>query len=152
MKKPTIFIGSDHAGFGLKEYVKELLGELGYAVEDLGPHSRQSVDYPDYAEKVGREVAKSPRRRGILSCGTGVGISIAANKIPGVRAALVRDPRTARLAAEHNRANVLVLPGRPFARKKVRPIVKAWLETEFAGGRHGRRVKKIARLEKKYLD
>lgn len=148
MKKPTIYIGSDHAGFGLKEYVKELLGELGYPVEDLGTHSRQSVDYPDYAEKVGRAVAGSPNRRGILSCGTGVGISIAANKIPGVRAALVRDPRTARLAAEHNKANVLVLPGRPFARKKVRPIVKAWLGAEFAGGRHGRRVKKIARLDR----
>ncbi len=152
MKKPTVFIGSDHAGFGLKEYVKELLGELGYPVEDLGTDSRRPVDYPDYAEKVGRAVASSPDRRGILSCATGVGISIAANKIPGVRAALARDPRTARLAAEHNRANVLVLPGRPFSRKKVRPIVKAWLETEFAGGRHGRRVKKIARLEKKYLD
>lgn len=150
MKKPTIVIGSDHAGFGLKECVKELLKELGYPVEDLGTDSRDSVDYPDFAEKVARAVAGSRNRKGILSCGTGVGISIAANKIPGVRAALVQDPRTARLAVEHNNANILVLPGRPFSRKKIAPIVKAWLKAEFAGGRHGRRVKKITRLEKKY--
>lgn len=150
MKRPTIVVGSDHAGFGLKGYVKELLGEMGYRVEDLGTNSRQSVDYPDFAEKVGRAVAGSPNRRGILSCGTGIGASIAANKIPGVRAALVRDPRTARLAVEHNNANILVLPGRPFSRKKVAPIVKAWLKSEFAGGRHARRMGKIARLEKKY--
>ncbi|MDP8237424.1 MAG: ribose 5-phosphate isomerase B [Candidatus Erginobacter occultus] len=150
MKKPTIVIGSDHAGFGLKEYLRELLEELDYPVEDLGTDSRDSVDYPDYAEKVGRAVAGSRNRKGILSCGTGVGISIAANKIPGVRAALVQDPRTARLAVEHNNANILVLPGRPFSRKKIAPIVKAWLESEFAGGRHGRRVGKITRLEKKY--
>lgn len=150
MTKPTIVIGSDHAGFGLKEYVGKLLREMGYPVEDLGTYSRESVDYPDFAEKVARRVAGSRNRKGILSCGTGIGISIAANKIPGVRAALVHDPRSARLAAEHNRANILVIPGRPFSRKKVRPIVKAWLETRFAGGRHCRRVKKIARLEKKY--
>ena len=150
MTRPIIVIGSDHAGFGLKEYVKKLLGEMGYQVEDLGTDSRESVDYPDLAEKVARAVAVSRNRKGILSCGTGIGASIAANKIPGVRAALVHDPRTARLAAEHNKANILVLPGRPFSRKKIAPIVKAWLESEFAGGRHGRRVKKISRLEKKY--
>jgi RpiB/LacA/LacB family sugar-phosphate isomerase len=150
MKKATIVIGSDHAGFGLKEYVRKLLGEMGYKVEDLGTYSRRSVDYPDFAEKVARAVAGSRNRKGILSCGTGIGVSIAANKIPGARAALVHDPRTARLAAEHNNANILVLPGRPFSRKKVAPIIRAWLETGFAGGRHGRRVKKISRLEKKY--
>jgi RpiB/LacA/LacB family sugar-phosphate isomerase len=150
MKKPTIVIGSDHAGFGLKEYVRKLLGELGYEVEDLGTYSRRSVDYPDFAEKVARAVAGSRNRKGILSCGTGIGASIAANKVPGARAALVHDPRTARLAAEHNDANILVLPGRPFSREKVAPIVRAWLEAGFAGARHGRRVKKIARLEKKY--
>ncbi len=150
MTKPTIVIGSDHAGFGLKEYVGKLLRELGYLVEDLGTYSRESVDYPDFAEKVARRVAGSRKRKGILSCGTGIGISIAANKIPGVRAALVRDPRTARLAVEHDDANILVIPGRPFSRKQVGPIVKAWLGSEFAGGRHARRVKKISRLEKKY--
>ncbi len=150
MKKPTIVIGSDHAGYGLKEYVKELLQELGYPVEDLGTDSRDSVDYPDFAEKVARAVAGSRNRKGILSCGTGIGISIAANKIPGVIAALVQDPRTARLAVEHNNANILVLPGRPFSRKKIAPIVRSWLKSEFAGGRHGRRVNKISRLEKKY--
>ncbi len=150
MTKPTIVIGSDHAGFGLKEYVGKLLREMDYPVEDLGTYSRDSVDYPDFAEKVARTVAGSRHRKGILSCGTGIGVSIAANKIPGVRAALVHDPRSARLAAEHNQANILVIPGRPFSRKKVAPIVRAWLESEFAGGRHARRVKKIRRLEQKY--
>lgn len=150
MKKPTIVIGSDHAGFGLKEYLRKLLEELDYPVEDLGTDSRDSVDYPDFAEKVALAVAGSRTRKGILTCGTGIGISIAANKMPGIRAALVHNPRSARLSVEHNNANILVLPGSPFSRKKIAPIVKTWLKSEFAGGRHSRRLEKITRLEKKY--
>ena len=152
MKRPTIVIGSDHAAFGLKEYVKKLLGGMGYRVEDVGTFDRRSVDYPDYAEKVAVRVAHGKNKMGILGCGSGIGASIAANKIPGIRAALVQNARQARLSRGHNNANILVLPGRPYKKEKVAGILKAWLKSEFEGGRHQRRVKKISRLEKKYRE
>jgi ribose 5-phosphate isomerase B len=148
--RPTIIVGADHAGFDLKEYVKKLLEVKGYRVEDVGTSDRRSVDYPDFAEKVGTRVAEKGNVKGILACGTGIGASIAANKIAGVRAALVHDPRSARLSRMHNNANVLVLPGRPYKKKDVARIVNAWLTSRFAGGRHRRRVNKINRLEKKF--
>jgi RpiB/LacA/LacB family sugar-phosphate isomerase len=149
MKKPTIVVGADHAGFDLKEDVKKLLQRAGYRVEDVGTFDRKSVDYPEYAERLSLRVVKSRNRKGILSCGSGIGASIAANKIPGIRAALVHDVRTARLSREHDDANVLVLAGRPYCKKTVARIVRTWLKSEFQGGRHRRRVKKISGLEKK---
>lgn len=116
-------------------------------MEDIGTDSTKSVDYPDFAEKLGLRVAKDPAKKGILICGTGIGASIAANKIPGINAALVHDEKEAILSIEHNNANVLVLGGRPFDKIKVKKILLAWLNTEFHGGRHARRIKKI---EKKY--
>jgi len=151
MKKPVIVLGADHAAVNLKKFVGDLLRKEGYRVEDVGTFGRDSVDYPDYAEKVGREVSRGKGKKGILACGTGIGASIAANKIPGIRAALVADPRSARLSREHDDANVLVLAGRPYRKDRVRRIVKAWLAASFEGGRHLRRVRKIARLEKRYL-
>ena len=150
MKKPVIVVGSDHAAFGMKEFIKRLVEGWGYIVEDVGTYSRDSVDYPDYAEKVAVMVTRGRNRIGILGCGTGVGASIAANKIPGVLAALVHNPRTARLSVEHDNANILVLAGRPYRKKEVEEIVKAWLGSKFQGGRHMRRVKKIKALERKY--
>ncbi len=150
MKKPLIVIGADHAGYNLKEFVKALLARDGYRVEDRGTDGKGSVDYPDFAEKVAAEVAGRPGRLGILSCGTGIGISISANKVPGIRAALVRTPREARLSREHNDANILVVPGRPWQKRKIAAVVREWLKAGFAGGRHRRRVRKIGALEKKY--
>ena len=142
-----VAVGSDHAGFELKEKVKEYLAETGIEVEDVGTVSTESVDYPDFAEKVAVEVREGRADRGILMCGTGVGVCIAANKLHGIRAALVSDPEIARLSREHNDANVLCLPGRFIEPGAARAVVKTWLETPFAGGRHERRVEKIARLE-----
>jgi ribose 5-phosphate isomerase B len=123
------------------------LSELGVRCVDLGPGGDASVDYPDYAEQVAREVASGRADRGILLCGTGIGMSIAANKIPGVRAALVHDVTTARMSRLHNDANVLALGGGLLGDRLLREIVKAWLTTDFEGGRHQRRLDKIARLE-----
>ncbi len=148
--RPVIVVGSDHAGLGLKKYLSSLLEKKGYRVEDVGTHSRASVDYPDFAEKVGREVAGHRGKRGVLACGTGIGASIAANKIPGIRAGLANTPRAARLSREHNNTNVLVLEGRPYRKEKTRAILNSWLGAEFNGGRHRRRINKIARLEKKF--
>ncbi|MDP8213818.1 MAG: ribose 5-phosphate isomerase B [Candidatus Euphemobacter frigidus] len=150
MKKPVIVIGADHAAFGMKEYIKQLLQDMGYTVEDVGTYSRRSVDYPDYAEKVAVAVTRGRNKKGILGCGTGIGAAIAANKIPGALAALVHNPRTARLSVEHDNANILVLAGRPYSKKIVARIVRSWLTSKFQGGRHLRRVKKIRRLERSY--
>jgi len=150
MKKPVIVVGSDHAAFGMKEFIKRLVEGWGYTVEDVGTYSRDSVDYPDYAEKVAVAVSRGRNKKGILGCGTGIGASIAANKIPGALAALVNNPRVARLSVEHDNANILVLAGRPYRKNEVEKIIKAWLQSKFQGGRHLRRVKKIRRLEKKY--
>jgi ribose 5-phosphate isomerase B len=143
-----VAVGSDHAGFELKQKVKEYLAGTGIEVEDLGTVSTESVDYPDFAEKVAVEVREGRADRGILMCGTGVGVCIAANKFHGIRAALVSDPEIARLSREHNDSNVLCLPGRFMEPAAARAVVKIWLETPFAGGRHERRVEKIARLER----
>ena len=144
MKKPTIVLGADHAAFDLKTFVGDLLRREGYRVEDVGTFGRESVDYPDYADKVGNEVARGRGKMGILACGTGIGASIAANKVPGVRAALVNDPRTARLSREHNDANVLAMGARLTGVDMAKACLEAFLTTDFAGDRHARRVDKLS--------
>ena len=150
-KRERIVVGCDHAGYGVKEFIKSLLQKMNYSVIDVGTYGRESVDYPDYAERVACMIKDRRNMKGILACGTGIGASIAANKVPGIYAALVHDIRDARLSRQHNNANVLVLCGRPYRKKTVEKVVKIWLRSEFKGGRHKRRVKKIAALEKKYL-
>jgi ribose 5-phosphate isomerase B len=142
-----IAVGSDHAGLSLKEEVKKVLSEAGAQVEDLGTHSAEPVDYPDPALAVAEAVASGRAEMGVLVCGTGIGMSITANKVPGVRAALCHDAYTARLAREHNDANVLCLGGRVLGPGVAGDLVRVWLETRFAGGRHSRRVDKIRTLE-----
>jgi ribose 5-phosphate isomerase B len=139
----VIPIGADHAGFALKQRLIEELRALGYEPLDLGTNSSESVDYPDFAHDVAGRVAHHDARRGVLLCGTGLGMSYAANRHPGVRAAVAWTPEVARLAREHNDANVLVLPARFLSDEEGVQILKAWLEAEFAGGRHSRRVAKI---------
>jgi ribose 5-phosphate isomerase B len=142
-----IVLGSDHGGIALKEAVKQLLAARGLAYEDAGTDSANSVDYPDYGIKVARKVSAGERDLGILVCGTGIGMSIVANKFPRVRAALVTDPFMSRMAKEHNNANVLVLGGRVLDEGQAREIVAAWLDATFEGGRHQGRLDKIAALE-----
>lgn len=143
-----IALGSDHAGFDLKERVKGYIKELGLDFDDVGAYSPDSVDYPDFAEKVGVQIRDGKAERGILMCGTGIGVCIAANKIQGIRAAVVCDAEMARLSRQHNDANVLCLAGRFMDIELAKILVKVWLETPFDGGRHQRRVEKIAQLEK----
>ncbi|HME93164.1 MAG TPA: ribose 5-phosphate isomerase B [Methylomirabilota bacterium] len=143
----TIALGADHAGYGLKEALKAWLINHGYQVLDLGTHSTESVDYPDYAALVAESVVDRKVERGLLICGTGIGMCMAANKVPGVRAALCGDLYTARMSREHNDANVLVLGGRLMGADMATDILQAWLETDFAAGRHARRVEKIADIE-----
>ena len=142
-----IALGADHAGFHLKDSLKRTLDELGVSYQDFGTDSPASVDYPDFAEAVARGVANGQFDRGILVCGTGVGMAIAANKVPGVRAAPVVDTDTARLAREHNDLNVLTLGARVTPEVRAREIVKVFLETAFEGGRHHSRVQKIHAIE-----
>lgn len=139
-----VAIGSDHAGFEMKESLKEYVKSLGHEVEDFGAPSSDPVDYPDIGYCVAKDVASGRFERGVLICGTGIGMSIVANKVPGVRAALAGDVETARLAREHNDANVLTLGARLIRLELAREIVRIFLETGFAGGRHARRVEKIA--------
>lgn len=140
-------IGSDHAGYEMKEEIAGYLKELGYEPEDVGTSGPQSVDYPDFAGLVAGMVSRGERKRGILVCGTGIGMSITANKFPNVRAALVMNEEMARLARTHNDSNVLALGGRMLGVDKARAIVKIWLETEFQGGRHAQRLGKITEIE-----
>ncbi len=147
-----IAVGSDHGGFNLKEEVKKWLQEKGHKVEDLGTFSLDSVDYPDVAVAVSKKVAAGLADKGILVCGTGIGVSIAANKIPGIRAALCHDTFSARAAREHNDANVLALGERVIGRGLAMDIVETWLGSRFAGGRHQRRIDKITALEITALD
>ncbi len=138
-------IASDHAGFELKERLRTSLAEMGYAVQDIGTHSTASTDYSDYAHPLAQEVSSGEAERGILLCGTGLGMSYVANRYPGVRAAVAWTPEIATLARKHNDANVLVLPARFVSDEDAIAIVRAWLNTEFEGGRHTRRVEKIER-------
>ena len=142
-----ILIASDHAGFALKEALETRLTALGYAVEDLGPASDASVDYADFAHALADRVSSGEAARGVLLCGTGLGMSYAANRHPHVRAAVAWAPEIAALAREHNDANVLVLPARFVSEAEGEAILQAWLDTPFAGGRHARRVEKIERPE-----
>ena len=146
--KPRIAIGSDHAGFSVKETIRKYLESAGYAVSDLGTSSEESVDYPDYGKAVGERVVSQQADLGIAVCGTGIGISIAANKVPGIRAALAHDVNTARLAREHNDANVLALGGRIVTGEAAIEMVKVFLATAYLGGRHQRRLDKITAIEK----
>lgn len=143
-----IAIGADHRGFKAKEHLKKFLERLGHTAKDFGSHSEDSVDYPDYAEKVARSVAKGEFERGIVICDTGIGVCIAANKIPHIRAALCWNEETARMSRAHNDANVLCLAASFTAPELMEKIVKVWLSTSFEGGRHARRVNKIRALEK----
>jgi len=147
----VVAIGADHGGYALKEQLKSYLRELGYRFQDFGTFSESPVDYPDVAEAVATEVANGKAWRGIIIDGAGIGSAIAANKIPGVRAANCHDLYTARNSREHNNANVLTLGSRNLGIDVVKEIAQAWLATGFGGGRHLRRVEKIAALEKKFF-
>ena len=142
-----IAIGSDHAGFGLKEKVLEFLNGTGPEIIDCGTKNSASVDYPDFGEKVARMVSSGEVDRGILICGTGIGMSMVANKFPNVRAALCNDLFCARMSRLHNDANVLVLGGRIIGTDLAAEIVRTWLETPFEGDRHMRRLQKIKKIE-----
>ncbi len=142
-----IAIASDHAGFALKEQLREKLAAEGHEVQDFGTTDTESTDYPDYASLVGHEVAGGRADRGVLVCSTGIGMSIAANKVEGVRAALVMNEDAARLTREHNDANVIALAALFTGPAEAAPLVDMFLKTEFEGGRHARRVAKIARIE-----
>ncbi len=146
-----IVIGSDHGGYALKEQLKDYLRSLGFRYEDVGTFSEAPVDYPDIAELVAQKVASGAASRGIVIDGAGVGSAIAANKIPGVRAAACYDTYTAKNSREHNNANVLSLGSRNLGIDIVKEIVNVWLETGFGGGRHLKRVEKILALEQKYF-
>ena len=145
-----IAIGSDHGGYGLKELIYQYLQEKGHEVTDFGTHNEESCDYPVYAQKVAEAVAAAKYQRGILLCGTGIGISIAANKVPGIRCALVSDCYSARVTRQHNDSNVLAMGGRTLGPEVALDIVNTWISSEFEGGRHQRRVDLITELEKKY--
>jgi ribose 5-phosphate isomerase B len=144
-----IVIGSDHAGFELKEDLRRYLQEQTIEVEDLGVASEAPADYPDIGAIVAEKVARREFERGILICGSGIGMSVVANRFTGVRAALCHDLYTARMSREHNDANVLVLGGRLTGKGLAREILKVWLESKFQGGNHQRRLEKIQSLEKK---
>lgn len=140
-------IGSDHGGLALKEAIKSYLSGRGIEVSDLGTDNSASVDYPDYGLRVAHSVSRGEAEGGILVCGTGIGMSIVANKFPRVRAALVNDEFTARMAKEHNDANILVLGGRVLDDDKALRLVGTWLDAHFEGGRHQQRLDKIAQIE-----
>ena len=142
-----LVIGSDHGGFTLKEAIKKHLAERGVAVMDMGTHSLDSVDYPDVAVAVAKAVAAGEYERGIIICGTGIGVSIAANKVPGIRAALCHDTFSAAMSREHNDANILTMGERVIGQGLACMIVDTWLSSAFSGGRHARRVEKLNALD-----
>lgn len=144
-----IGLASDHGGFDLKEELKAYLKSMGHDPVDLGTFNEDSVDYPDYGALVAERVSKGDLERGVLICGTGIGMSVVANKFQGVRAALVNDLFSARFSREHTDSNILVMGGRIVGRALAREILRVWLETPFAGDRHQRRLEKIKALEKK---
>src|ERR1043166_3797414 len=141
--KETILIASDHAGFELKEKLERVLDDMGFDVQDLGANSAESTDYADYSHPLAKEVSEGHVRRGVLLCGTGLGMCYVANRYPRVRAAIAWSPEIAKLARQHNDANVLVLPARFLSEADGMSILKTWLETGFEGGRHARRLDKI---------
>lgn len=145
--KLKIAISSDHGGNNLRKEIKDLLDELGYSYEDFGPKDSTSVDYPDYAQPVSSGVAAGKFDKGILICGTGIGMSIAANKVKGIRCALVHDVFSAKATRCHNDSNIIAMGERVIGPGLAREIVKTWLETDFEGGRHERRVEKITEIE-----
>ena len=147
MSQLKVAIGADHGGFRLKEEIGRLLTEKGYEYKDFGTYSEDSVDYPDISLEVAKAVQDGSFDRGILICGTGIGIGIAANKISGIRAALCHDTFSARASREHNDANILTMGERVIGPGLARDVATVWLESEFAGGRHARRVQKISELE-----
>ena len=149
-EKVKIALASDHAGFDLKEKVRKYLKSKGLEVEDYGPPSPEPVDYPDYAEKVATRVAARQADYGVLVCGTGLGMMLAANKVPGIRAVPCSDTLAAHFARAHNDGNVLTLGGRFLDEATMQKIVDAWLDTPFEGGRHGRRLEKIGALDERY--
>ncbi len=142
-----IAIGSDHAGFELKEDIKQYLIELGHQVIDYGTNSSEMIDYPDIVFRLAEDVVQEKAERGIVCCGTGVGVAIAANKVPGIRAANCHDTFSARSSREHNDANILTLGGRVIGKGLAREIIKVWLESQFLGGRHQRRLNKVKEYE-----
>lgn len=146
-----IAIGSDHAGVELKEEIKSLLKEAGFKCKDFGTIGPGSVDYPDFGELVSIAVSSGEADMGILICGTGIGMSIVANKFPGVRAALCGEPFSAKMSRLHNDANILVIGGRVTGKALAREIAKVWLETPFEGGRHSDRLRKIELIEEKVI-
>jgi ribose 5-phosphate isomerase B len=150
-QKGAIALGADHGGLPLKEDLKKYLGELGYEVLDCGTHTKDAVDYPDLAYAVASTVSSGRAQRGIMVDGAGIGSCMAANKVPGIRAAMCYDHATAVNSREHNDANVLTLGGSLIGASLARQIVKVWLETDFGGGRHARRVDKIMAIERRFV-
>lgn len=145
-----IALASDHAGYAEKERLKTVLSELGVEFHDLGTASDESVDYPDFARQVAEQVAQGHVEQGLLVCGSGTGMAITANKVPGVRAAVAWSEETARLARRHNDANVLAIGARTTPTGDIPNIVRAWFSTDFEGGRHAARVAKICDVERSY--
>ena len=148
-KKFSIAIGSDHAGYDLKEVVREALKSEGHDVQDFGTFSGEPVDYPDIGREVAEAVASGQFERGVLICGTGIGITIAANKVKGIRAAVCSEPFSARMSRAHNNANIIGFGARVVGQGLALEIVKAFFETEFEGGRHEKRVNKITAIEER---
>ncbi|HOV79203.1 MAG TPA: ribose 5-phosphate isomerase B [Bacillota bacterium] len=145
-----VAVASDHGGFRLKEEIVGFFRENGIEYEDLGTYSEDAVDYPDIALAVAEALTKGEFERAVLCCGTGIGVAIAANKVPGIRAALCHDTFSARMSREHNDANVLTMGQRVIGPGLAREIVSTWLQAEFLGGRHARRLDKINDIEQKY--
>lgn len=143
-----IAIGSDHRGYQLKQQLADLIRSKGHEVEDVGADGEESVDYPDFAEQVARKISAGEIDRGILICGTGIGMAITANKFKGVRAGTCTDEVTAEISRRHNNLNVLCLSADMVSPRTAERMVKIWIETEFEGGRHQRRLDKIAEIEK----
>ncbi len=144
-----IALGCDHGGYELKEVIKKYLDKQGVAYKDFGTNSMESVDYPEYAEAVANSVASKEAEKGILVCGTGVGMSIAANKIPGIRAALISDCFSAKATREHNDSNILCLGGRVLGENLALMIVEIWLNTAYIGAHHAKRLEMIQKMEDK---
>jgi ribose 5-phosphate isomerase B len=147
----TIALGADHGGFQLKEHLKPMLSAMGLETRDVGVYEEKPADYPDIAEKVAELIAGGTAARGVVIDGAGIGSSIAANKVPGIRAALCYDKASARNSREHNDSNVLTLGARLLTASQAEDVLRTWLATPFAGGRHAGRVKKIAAIEEKYF-